>query len=47
MKRFRILLNNYPKVYLADNLADLCSRFRNSYPQYKHLKLSDLKPIEL
>ena len=47
MKRFKILLNGQPKDYWANNLADLCSRFRKSYPQYKHLKLSDLQPVEV
>ena len=44
MKRFKIILNGKIKDYWADNEADLYSRFRKSYPQFKHLKRSDLKP---
>ena len=44
MKKYRIILNGNVKDYWADNIADLCSRFIKSYPQFKHLKLSDLKP---
>ena len=45
MKRYRILLNGKPKDYWTDSMIDLWSRFRKSYPQYKHLSLTDLQPV--
>lgn len=47
MKKYRFILFGQVKEFWAYNKAHFSSRWRKSYPQFKHLKFSDFKNLEI